>query len=318
MQLPEEQCEVAHGTGDGRAPSEAGSERSDAFVCSGRTAGGCSEASSGSGQAAGWEVIVPMPSREDLGIAHLDRPVARVRLASGQPDPAWTHRVTPGPDRRQRHLFAVWDMAVHAQGVQADFRISFPCPLLIRGGPNLPHGQELVSMFAYRLVSLHWRVQTGVWKIGDEGTLTTAGIVNLSVVTGWDKRKPECMDVAWLAMRVHMGRQRKGGADFIDVEGGQEAPAARKRKAQSPPPPKGTISPPQGPVYGNGRGGMWMSGWSSSSSSSSTRRGRSARSARRLPTATSRPAYLRPTKTRGPPRRSRRPSATTKIASPPG
>ena len=221
---------------------------------SGRTAGGRNEASSGVGHAAWREVIVPMPSREDLGTAHLDRPLARVSLASGQPDAAWTHRVTPGPDGRHRHLFDVWDMAVQAQGVQADLRISFPCPLVIGGGSNLPHGKELVGMFAYRFVRLHWRVQTGVSGIEEEGTLTTAGIVNLSVVTGWDKRKPECMDVEWLAMRVHMGRQRKGGADVIDVEGGQEAPAARKRKAQPPLPPKGAVSPHQGTAYGHSRG----------------------------------------------------------------
>ena len=53
------------------------------------------------------------------------------------------------------------------------------------------------------------------------------------------------MDVAWLAMRVHVGRQQKGN-DVIDVEGEEEAPSARKRKAQ-PPPPKGTRMPPPPP-----------------------------------------------------------------------
>ena len=45
--------------------------------------------------------------------------------------------------------------------------------------------------------------------------------------------------MAWLAMRVHVGRQRKGGVDVIDVEGEEEAPPAppaRKRKAQPPQP----------------------------------------------------------------------------------
>ena len=50
------------------------------------------------------------------------------------------------------------------------------------------------------------------------------------------------MDVAWLAMRVHVGRQRKMGVvvDVIDVEE-DELPPARKRKGRpegdTPPPP---------------------------------------------------------------------------------
>ena len=76
-----------------------------------------------------------------------------------------------------------------------------------------------MGMFAYRLVSGHWRVQTGVSRIGAEGTVTTAGVFGLNVLMGWDKRRPEWADVAWLAMRVHVGRQRKMGvADVIDVE----------------------------------------------------------------------------------------------------
>ena len=53
-------------------------------------------------------------------------------------------------------------------------------------------------MFAYRLVSGHWRVQTGVWRIGEEGTVTTAGVFGLNVLTGWEQRRPEWADVAWL------------------------------------------------------------------------------------------------------------------------
>ena len=49
--------------------------------------------------------------------------------------------------------------------------------------------------------------------------MTTAGVVGLNVVTGWEKRKPEWVDVAWLAMRVRVRRQRKGRVDVIDVEG---------------------------------------------------------------------------------------------------
>ena len=36
------------------------------------------------------EVVVPMPSREELGTAQLDPPLARVTLATMQLDPAWT------------------------------------------------------------------------------------------------------------------------------------------------------------------------------------------------------------------------------------
>ena len=50
--------------------------------------------------------------------------------------------------------------------MQGTFRISFPCPIVVRGGANLPAGQELVGMFAYRLVSGHWRVQT---RVADRG-----------------------------------------------------------------------------------------------------------------------------------------------------
>ena len=96
----------------------------------------------------------------------LDRRASRSRLAAStlaarQPDPAWTQRVAPGPNGRQRHLSAVWDLALEARGVSAGFRVSFPYPLGVAGGSNLPEGQELVCMLAYRLVSGHWRVQTG-------------------------------------------------------------------------------------------------------------------------------------------------------------
>ena len=181
---------------------------------SGRTAGGRSEASSGAGHglAAVRKVVVSMPSRKDLGTSHLDPPLAQVTLAARRPDPAWTQRVAPGPDGRQRHLFAVWDLTLEARVVQGVLRISFPYPIVIKGGSNVPHGQELMGMLAYRLVSGHWRVQTGVARMGEEQTVTTAGVVGLNVVTGWQQRKLEWVDVAWLAMRVHVGRQRKGGS----------------------------------------------------------------------------------------------------------
>ena len=193
VQVHVEERERAQGSGARRAPSEVPSERTEASARSGRTAGGRSKASSGAGcgERAGREVVIPMPLREDLGTAHLDPPLARVTLAARQPEPAWQQRVTPRPDGRQQHLSAVWDLAVEAHGVQADLRIPFPCPFVIRGGFNLPEGQELVGMFAYRLVSGHWRVQTGVVGIGEEGTVTTAGIMSLTSVTGREKRRAE-------------------------------------------------------------------------------------------------------------------------------
>ena len=131
--------------------------------------------------------------------------------------------------------------------MQGTFRISFPCPIVVRGGSNLPARQELVGMFAYRLVSGHWRVQTGVSRIGEEGTLTTAGVFGLIVLTGWEQRRPEWADVAWLAMRVHVGRQRKMGvADVIDVE--EDKPPTRKRKGR----PQGETKPPPPPKAGVG------------------------------------------------------------------
>ena len=133
-----------------------------------------------------------MPSHEDSGTAHLDPPpLARVTLAARRPEPAWRQRVAHGPDGRQRHLSAVWELALEAQRVHADRRIPFPCPLVIRGDSNLPAGQELVGIVAYWLVSGHWRVQTGVARIGEEGTVTTAGIIALAVVMGWEKRRGE-------------------------------------------------------------------------------------------------------------------------------
>ena len=98
-------------------------------------------------------------------------------------------------------------------------------------------------MFAYRLVSGHWRVQTGVSRIGEEGTVTTAGVFGLNVLTGWEQRRPEWADVACLAMRVHVGRQRKMGvADVIDVEE-QDEPPTRKRKGR----PQGDTEPTPAP-----------------------------------------------------------------------
>ena len=115
------------------------------------------------------------------------------------------------------------------------------------GGGNLPVGQQLVGMFAYRLVSGHWRVQTGVARTGEAGTVTTAGVFGLNVLTGWEQRRPEWVDVAWLAMRVHVGRQWKMGVvvDVIEVEE-DEPPPTRKRK-ERPEGNTGPSPPPKAP-----------------------------------------------------------------------
>ena len=204
-----------------------------------------------------------MPSRKDLGTAHLDPPLVWVTLAPRQPDPAWTQRVAPGPNVRQRHLSALWDPALEARGVQAALHISFPCPIVVMGGSNLPEGQEPVGMFAYRLGSGHWRVQTGVARNGEEGTVTKAGVL-VNVITGWQQRKPEWVDVAWLAMRIHVGRQRKGGGLTSLTPRGRRTPPPPLRPGSGkrmPPPPQGDTDapppPPTSPAYGHpgGAGG---------------------------------------------------------------
>ena len=125
--------------------------------------------------------------------------------------------------------------------MQGILRISFPCPIVVMGGSNLPEGHEPVGMFVYGVVSGHQRVQTGVARIGEEGTVTTAGVLGLNVVTGWEKRRPESVDVAWLAMRVHVGRQHEGGVDVIYVQEEEDAPPPPPRPGSGKtPPPKGT------------------------------------------------------------------------------
>ena len=93
--LPEEHAKPAEGpggaqpagTGGGRAPSEAGSVRSVGSQRSRRSGG--SEASTARGHMA-REVVVPQPSRDELGEAHTDPPLDRVTLAARQPGLAWT------------------------------------------------------------------------------------------------------------------------------------------------------------------------------------------------------------------------------------
>ena len=127
-----------------------------------------------------------MPYREDLVTAHTEPPIDRVDLAPRQPDPAWTRKVPPGPDGRQRHLSVVCDMVLESRRVQGTARISLPCPIVVMGGSNLLEGQELVVLFANRLAS-----GLGVSRIGEEGILTTAGVFGPNVVTRWDKQRPE-------------------------------------------------------------------------------------------------------------------------------
>ena len=128
-------------------------------------------------------------------------------------------------------------------------------------------------MFAYRLVSGHWRVQTGVARTGEAGTVTTAGVFGLNVLTGWEQRRPEWVDVAWLAMRVHVGRQRKMGVvvDVIDVAEDEPPPDAQAERAprtghgpQPPPKAPRTATPAERavraeqaePVGGRGQRGV--------------------------------------------------------------
>ena len=259
--------------------------------------GGSSEANSAAGRGQGAGGGGDHPHAVPPGLGHRPPrsppppPLAWVTLSARQPDPAQQQRVASGRDKRQRHLSAVWDLAMEAQGVKAFLRIIIPYPLVIKGCSNLPDAQELVGMFAYHLVSGHWWVQTGVAGIGEEGTVTTAGIIGPAVVKGMEKQRPEWVDVAWLAMRIHVGRVwSRGGVDVIDVKVAGDAPPARKREAPAPPTARGhrcappplrprVHSPPQSGRHVTGRGGLWTNGWSSKSNIA--RRGRSARSARR-------------------------------------
>ena len=67
--------------------------------------------------------------------------------------------------------------------------------------------------------------------------MTTAGVLGLNVITGWQQRKAEWVDVAWVAMGVHVGRQRKGGVDVTHQGGRGCPPHPLGPEAQSPAPP---------------------------------------------------------------------------------
>ena len=179
--LPEEHAEPPEGpggdqpagTGGGRPPSEAGSVRSEGSRRSGRSGG--SKASTATGHVA-REVVVPMPSRDELGDAHTDPPLDRSPWPPGS-------RIRPGPSRCRPGPMGGRGISVPcgtwswSPGGAGHLPHLLPLPHCGQGGgANLPAGQELVGMFAYRLVSVHWRVQTGVSRIGEEGTVTTAGV----------------------------------------------------------------------------------------------------------------------------------------------
>ena len=170
--LPEEHAEPAEGpggaqpagTGGGRAPSEAGSVRSVGSQRSRRSGG--SEASTARGHMA-REVVVPQPSRDALGEAHTDPPLDRVTLAARQPDPAWIQQVPSGPDGRQRHLSAVWDMELESRGVQGTLRISFPCPIVLRGGVQPACGAGAGGHVC--LPACEWALAGADGGVGDRG-----------------------------------------------------------------------------------------------------------------------------------------------------
>ena len=148
--LPEEHAEPPGGTGGdqpagiggGWPASEAGSVRSEGSRRSGRSASTGSKASTATGHVA-REVVVPMPSRDDLGEAHTAPPPGlghpgRKAAGSGL-DPTGAARAR----RAAAAITAVWDTVLESRGVQGTFRISFPCPIVVRGGgATCPRGRS--------------------------------------------------------------------------------------------------------------------------------------------------------------------------------
>ena len=233
------------GKGSGLDGPQARPEVSKGSSRSGRSAGDRNEASLGAGRGhgAGREVVIPMPSREDLGTAHLDPP-----LGLGHPgrQAARACLAAEGCTRARQAATASFRRVGAGRGgpgVHADPRIPFPCPLVIKGGSNVPEGQSLVGMFACRLVSGHSRVQTGVAGIGGEGTVTSTMVIALAAVVGWEQRRAEWVGVAWLTMRVHVGRMwGKGGG------GGLASSMSRGRMWTPPPPPAAQSRKPPSPA----------------------------------------------------------------------
>ena len=131
----------------------------------------------------------------------------------------------PGPDRRQRHFSTMWDMVLESQGVQGTLRISVPCPIVVTGGSNLPEGEELVGLFTYSLVSGHWRVQTRVSRIGEEETVTTAGV-----------RGGGFSEIGYHAQKPPRAKFKKGGGFGGGGIRGFFAPRKRPPGPPNPPP----------------------------------------------------------------------------------
>ena len=191
--------------------------------------------------------------------------------------------------------------------MQGDFRTSFPCSFLAKGGSNLPEGQTPVGMFVYWLLSRHWRVQIGVDGMGEEAALIVAMVIPLASVVGWDQRRAESADVAWLAMGFQMGNVGRGGGygrgrTPLTSRGRMSKPPSPPPAAQNgkpphpqtqlPPLPRPRVpAPPQSTQHVSGPGGMWPSGCSSNGSSRS--RGSSGRSLQRQPSRTWRSGPLR-------------------------
>ena len=144
------------GSGGGRPPREAGGVRSEGSRRSGRSGGTGSEASTAAVHVA-REVVVPMPSRDELGDAHTDPPLDRVTLAARQPDLAWTQQVPPGPDGRQRHLSAVWDMVLESRGVQGTTNVILPPPPKHRQfDRHVGHSPPTVRNFLQHCLYIIW------------------------------------------------------------------------------------------------------------------------------------------------------------------
>ena len=99
-----------------------------------------------------------MPSRDELGDAHTDPPWTGSLLPQGSRIWLGPSRCRPGPMGGSGTLVPRGTWSWSPEGCRAPSASPSPAPLWSGGGANLPAGQELVGMFAYRLVSGHWRV----------------------------------------------------------------------------------------------------------------------------------------------------------------
>ena len=152
--------------------------------------------------------------------------------------------------------------------MQAPLRIPFPGPLLVKGGFKLPEGQTMMRLFAYWLASGHWRMQTGVLGIGEEGTAATAAVIPLAVVVGSEQWKAERRGMAchahpcaWgLTSLTSRGRMRTPTPTPAAQSGKPPPPpASRHRSPQRQGPP--IQAPPQTRRHVGGRGGGGVAAW---------------------------------------------------------